>query len=98
MQAVTRHAAVTNYASTAGPSPTPTLFGVSLTKGGYPPGTDRLSASGGPGGEMANARSAGVLAFIENASHVREAYYRDKVAAAFGRWLNRAVQGASASN
>jgi hypothetical protein len=31
MQAVTRHAAVTNYASTAEPSPTPTLFGVSLT-------------------------------------------------------------------
>jgi hypothetical protein len=35
MQAVTRHAAVTNYASTAEPSPaepspTPTLFGVSL--------------------------------------------------------------------
>ena len=29
-QAVTRHAAVTNYASTAKPSPTPTLFGVSL--------------------------------------------------------------------
>ena len=29
---------------------------------------------------MANARSAGVLAFVENASHVREAYYRDKVA------------------
>jgi len=29
---------------------------------------------------MANARSAGVLAFIENASHFREAYYRDKVA------------------
>jgi hypothetical protein len=30
MQTVTRHAAVTNYASTAKPSPTPTLFGVSL--------------------------------------------------------------------
>ena len=31
MRAVTRHAAVTNYASTAEPSITPTLFGVSLT-------------------------------------------------------------------
>ena len=30
-QTVTRHAAVTNYAATAKPSPTPTLFGVSLT-------------------------------------------------------------------
>jgi hypothetical protein len=30
MRAVTRHAAVTNYASTAEPSITPTLFGVSL--------------------------------------------------------------------
>ena len=29
---------------------------------------------------MANARSAGVLGFIENASHFKEAYYRDKVA------------------
>jgi hypothetical protein len=29
-QTVTRHPAVANYASTAKPSPTPTLFGVSL--------------------------------------------------------------------
>ena len=29
---------------------------------------------------MANARSAGILAFIANASHFRETYYRDKAA------------------
>ena len=29
---------------------------------------------------MADERLAGVLAFVENASHVREAYYRDKAA------------------
>ena len=29
---------------------------------------------------MADERAAGVLAFIANASHVRETYYRDKVA------------------
>jgi len=32
MRAVTRPAAVTNYASTAEPSPTPTFFGASLGK------------------------------------------------------------------
>jgi hypothetical protein len=40
MQAGTSHAAVTNYASTAEPSPTPTLFGVSLKQVARPFFTD----------------------------------------------------------